>query len=561
MLAVLLSTLLLAFLVLTFGHAAKTALRLEANAWDTAFLGIAAVNTVCAWASLAVPVGTPLLVAMLLTAGVYAYRLGKVNRAEPLLGDLFRSIQPTFWVLFLLACFIATEDPRNPDTPLYHLQSIMWYEQYPVVPGLGNLHGRLAFNQNVFLLFSLTSLKDLFGQEIFSVNLLVFVIYSTYILKRLRDIHALQGFTPVWFFYLLLGIFVFRMPNLSSPSPDNLSQILSFYIFTRVVDMYLDGKSEAFDQAPVLLLLGFYTFTVKLSAAPMPLLFLVLLLYRTGPGLMDYLRLVPAVLLMFIPWIARNVIMSGWLVFPFPSLDLFSFDWKVPLEDVQTWKILVTGWARMAGEDNYLRAYHMSFSEWFPIWFRHLPKTSMLETVLIVLGFLVPVIGFAGMLLGRVSRSPVLVSILLTCILGIFSWLMLGPTFRFGAAVITVSAFSFLLFMRPVTFGTPSFLKTHLQTWVIGLLAVMLMLRNTKALEFPDLKKPVKMTRLLKPDLVPIKGQSYELRKASNFEYFQPRLHGYCYDCSIPCTPIPDSTLALRGGGLRQGFRKTSVGP
>ena len=35
-------------------------------------------------------------------------------------------------------------------------------------------------------------------------------------------------------------------------------------------------------------------------------------------------------LLAVFPYLARNVILSGWLVYPFPSIDLFSFDWKIP---------------------------------------------------------------------------------------------------------------------------------------------------------------------------------------------------------------------------------------
>ncbi|MCL4234080.1 MAG: hypothetical protein KJ042_06140, partial [Deltaproteobacteria bacterium] len=43
--------------------------------------------------------------------------------------------------------------PRLPDFGFYHLPAINWALAYPAVPGLGNLHGRLAFN-NASLLFS-----------------------------------------------------------------------------------------------------------------------------------------------------------------------------------------------------------------------------------------------------------------------------------------------------------------------------------------------------------------------------------------------------------------------
>lgn len=40
---------------------------------------------------------------------------------------------------------------RMYDTGLYHLSSVHWTTAFPIVPGLGNLHGRLAFNNSYFL--------------------------------------------------------------------------------------------------------------------------------------------------------------------------------------------------------------------------------------------------------------------------------------------------------------------------------------------------------------------------------------------------------------------------
>jgi hypothetical protein len=39
----------------------------------------------------------------------------------------------------------------NADSGLYHFTSVRWATSYPIVPGLGNLHYRLAFNSSYFL--------------------------------------------------------------------------------------------------------------------------------------------------------------------------------------------------------------------------------------------------------------------------------------------------------------------------------------------------------------------------------------------------------------------------
>src|SRR5262249_54871445 len=38
------------------------------------------------------------------------------------------------------------------DAGLYYLQTMRWVGEHPIVAGLGNLHGRLAFNSMIFLI-------------------------------------------------------------------------------------------------------------------------------------------------------------------------------------------------------------------------------------------------------------------------------------------------------------------------------------------------------------------------------------------------------------------------
>ena len=64
--------------------------------------------------------------------------------------------QPIIWAVLILAFLTvlenATHTPANPDTGLYHAQTIRWFETYRIVPGLGNLHERLALNSSWLVL-------------------------------------------------------------------------------------------------------------------------------------------------------------------------------------------------------------------------------------------------------------------------------------------------------------------------------------------------------------------------------------------------------------------------
>ena len=69
------------------------------------------------------------------------------------------------------------------------------------------------------------------------------------------------------------------------------------------------------------------------------------------------------------PYLARNVILSGWLVYPFPAIDLFSLDWKIPAEearyDAEEIKVYAKGMTDVLLKDTPM-------SRWIPEWFAKL---------------------------------------------------------------------------------------------------------------------------------------------------------------------------------------------
>ena len=76
----------------------------------------------------------------------------------PVLWVIIRKIALKRWrvllVVILLGLWLANRaltPIQEYDTGFYHLSSIKWASLYPVVPGLGNVHGRLAFNSTFFL--------------------------------------------------------------------------------------------------------------------------------------------------------------------------------------------------------------------------------------------------------------------------------------------------------------------------------------------------------------------------------------------------------------------------
>ena len=127
--------------------------------------------------------------------------------------------------------------------------------------------------------------------------------------------------------------------------------------------------------------------TIKLSSAIMLLLVLkpaaVLLKEKRYGQIGMYLCM--GILAVF-PYLARNVILSGWLVYPFPAIDLFSFDWKIPVGeaeyDAEEIKVYAKGMTDVLLKDTPM-------SQWLPNWFaglKGLEKIWILSSVASVAG-------------------------------------------------------------------------------------------------------------------------------------------------------------------------------
>ena len=165
--------------------------------------------------------------------------------------------------------------------------------------------------------------------------------------------------------YYLVNIY----DEMISPASDYFMVLVAFYIVIKWLDLS-EGGERAILPYGLLCVLGVFLMTVKLSAA----LVLLLTVYpacrlirekrwqETGAYL--GLGIVTA-----IPFFIRNVVISGWLVYPFTQIDLFDVAWKIPkgLADYDAREIQV--WGR--GYTDVAR-FDMPVREWLPGWFRTL---------------------------------------------------------------------------------------------------------------------------------------------------------------------------------------------
>lgn len=444
--------------------------------------------------------------------------------------------------LFLLFAYGTSRGIIHYDTGLYHAQSIRWIEEYGVVKGLGNLHCRLAYNSSSFSLSALYSFAFLGGPSYhcmagFTALLLAGVcseVTEAWKRKRLfaADIARLAGF------YYLFIIF----DEMVSPASDYFTVLTIFYIVIRYLE--LAEKGERFWLPYGLLsLLGVYTMSLKLSAVPILLLTArpaaMLIRDKNIKGIIGCIGLG---ILILLPCFLRNILISGWMIYPFTAIDLFDVDWKIPksIADYDAREIRV--WGR--GIHDTAR-FGESICQWFPGWFA---SQSALDRAAILGAAAAVPASLAGFLWAVKRKEEIQRGLMLgavTVSLSFLFWLFSAPLIRYGCVYVWLAA--------PVTFGALALRHIRTKTFwrpvyiLAGLLACYKILALGKEIAAGYTPEYL----ILQKDYENYQVENCRIQGIQFYYPSQGDQTGYRAFPSAPAIPSAE----LRGNSLKDGFR------
>ena len=266
-------------------------------------------------------------------------------------------------MLVLIWAYCASRGYMHYDSDLYHAQSIRWIEEYGVVPGLGNIHVRFAYNSSFFALSALYSMKFLGGQSLHAVNGFLALLLSVEVLKAFRmKRFRLSDFARLGAFYYLTILY----RDIVAPASDYAVMCVVFFIIIRWL-VHLEQKEKQIAPYGLLCVAGVYAVTLKLTAGCILLLVLKpaisLIKEKKGKEIAVYIAMGVLVLA---PWVIRTVLISGYLLYPFPALDVLTVDWKIPVEAAARDAAEIKTWGRGL---NDAALVNMPVTEWFPHWF------------------------------------------------------------------------------------------------------------------------------------------------------------------------------------------------
>ncbi len=265
-------------------------------------------------------------------------------------------------IVIVAWCLRAMETPTMYDSGLYHFGSIRWLNEYPIIPGLGNLHWRLALNQSYFGFLAVLNVSPFWGKGYATGGLFLLILTAF----TLLEIGLKQSSRWRWIFGGILFSYLCLLSGpLANPLPDTAVALLQIAIFIFLYCYVLartDGEADDRHQVKrlqiTLLCMCMTIVTIKLSSVAFALTSFTLVIFwmLRSPQLTfsNSLLIKSAFFFGFAVFLhlARSYLLSGAPFFPSPVAGVWSLPWAVQFGVAHNESQLIYAWAKQPGVES-----------------------------------------------------------------------------------------------------------------------------------------------------------------------------------------------------------------
>ena len=453
--------------------------------------------------------------------------------------------------LWLIILMLNTDALMMDDTESYHIQMVQWLEDYGSVPGIANLHERYGFNSSWF------SSVALFHLSFADMNTLT----------------ALNGVLSLWFclYFIQLGFHRYKKENTSlclaalvtllfsfaswpvirgNAATINYDYITMLVILVLCIETYLcKGTEKDFSLLSEWLIWPVYLFTVRIINYPFLLLSIFAIIH-----LLKNKKWYPAgsftiiALSLMAPFIATNIIVSGYPFYPSPFLDYFNVDWKTPPEVLEQLLRFIKYYNRVSnGILDIETTTSLNGLNWIPIWFKYMSAYNQLIFLPGIAGIIL-----YGILMWRNSKNVLSPSRILTISLILFlvSWFCIAPDPRFIYGLLITGIFFLFNFATRL-------LNAYMIKKMTLAVTLMLMLCTAPYIAYKQAKNNSFKNWAIP---VPLPQPAVKEKRIGDIIVRVPeKINGNwnprCYGTPLPCLYSIYPGLEARGKTIREGFR------
>jgi len=434
------------------------------------------------------------------------------------------------------------------DTESYHIQMIKWAQEYGSVPGIANLHLRFGFNSSWFISIGLLCPRLNGINNYISLNGLLSLWLSYYLLEKIFYFFKTNGFSKnaALASFVIIVVCLVNWPMIRGNAANaNYDFITCCCVIVLFVEYIIVSRTNP----PVeWLIWPCYLFTVRIINFPLLLLtiYSFFVLYKSDHA-KKIIRYAFAACLLIVPFIARNIILSGFPFFPVYQLDFFQFDWKADKQKIIEMTAYIKYFNRVNnGNQSLALTRRLQFPQWVASWYAFL---SIYDKIITASSF----VSYAAFLIFRKKIMSMLQVndrfFIWIMIVQLIAWFFIAPDPRFAYGPL-LPGICILICILPVP--DMRILAKVLKFSILSTSVVLLFYTINKIVIDSRYHNWVTPHDLPVPPVRKIVIDGIELHIPGRIlDNWNPR----CYDIALPCLYQIDRRLRARGSTIKNGFK------
>lgn len=359
------------------------------------------------------------------------------HKKKDRIGELWQEYRSVIcsWEGFFYCCFIlliaffTSRGEFHTDTNIYHAAAIRIYEEYGLIKGLGNLQLHYAYNSSYLAFAAIFSFGWLPGSALHTTTGFLEVAMCLYAFHGLKDFCRHENHVTDM---MRIGVLFYTLVNVTrsmSPATDYAAMFFVLFVITAWCENLLEGNSDIALYS-LLSVAAVYTATLKFSAGLLALIALwpavCLIRDKKWKQIAAYLF---CGCLILCPFLIRNYLISGWLLYPFNGIDLFRPEWKIPEEYLVHDANQIKVWGRCLYD---VSKTDLPLSGWLPVWWENQFRYEKMFLGAVILSAALELLTFAAKIVRKQKMRPELAVLQLAIWGNLGVWFFMSPFIRYG---------------------------------------------------------------------------------------------------------------------------------